>query len=236
MTIPVSDLLLRTASSQHVKPSAACTARVFINDAFYIVEFVVLSHASHDVILGWDFLSAHHAVVDCARAQLALSPLGTTVPDSPSPSPKLVVAAEVVISPFSAALVSVSCDSVCDSSALFTPSEDCARRRNLVLPFAVVTLANGAGAVYACNPFPCSSTLLQGECIGRLDTFDAIFPLDAPYNMAALPINAVTSATASASPDQDAFLRSIDNALTQAQRTKVVQLLERFRGSFDVGQ
>lgn len=49
-------------------PHAARTARVAIADALYIVEFVVLSNASHNVILGRNFLSAHHAIVDCARA------------------------------------------------------------------------------------------------------------------------------------------------------------------------
>lgn len=50
----------------------------------------------HDVILGWDFLSRHHAVIDYAHAQVELSVFGD-VPSAHMPVPgvdKLVVAAD----------------------------------------------------------------------------------------------------------------------------------------------
>ncbi|XP_075729730.1 uncharacterized protein LOC142771751 isoform X1 [Rhipicephalus microplus] len=62
VTTPLVEISLRTASSQHVQPFATCTARVVIQGVLYIVEFVVLLHASREIILGWNFLSANHAV------------------------------------------------------------------------------------------------------------------------------------------------------------------------------
>lgn len=116
--IPVSDLLLQTVSLQHIKLLAVCTADLFINDTFYVVEFIVLPHVSSDVLLGWDFLSTHDAVVDCARAQLPLFPFSTTLVDTPSPVSKLVFAADAIITLFSATLVFVSSDSVVRSPCL----------------------------------------------------------------------------------------------------------------------
>lgn len=236
VTTPLVEISLRTASSQHVQPSATCTARVVIQGVLYIVEFVVLPHASHEIILGWNFLSANHAVVDCARAQLVLFPFSTTFIDLPRSPKKVIVAADVVISAFSVAAVSLLCNSVSDSTALFMPSQECARRRNLVVPFAVITLADGSSAVYVCNPFPCPATLLHGECIGSLDTYDDIFPFDARSDTTPMSVDAVTAGTAPSLPDEDVLLRSVDTGLTQDQRNQLIQLLDRFRASFDHGQ
>lgn len=68
VTTPVSGFRLRTANAEQVEPLAACTARVVVQDALYIIEFLVLTSCSHDIILGWDFLSRHQAIIDCARA------------------------------------------------------------------------------------------------------------------------------------------------------------------------
>lgn len=70
---PIAGLSLRTASAQHIKPLAACTARVVIQNSLYTIEFVVLPSCSHAVILGWDFLSRHAAIIDCARAEVGFS-------------------------------------------------------------------------------------------------------------------------------------------------------------------
>ncbi|MBS2634115.1 retroviral-like aspartic protease, partial [Salmonella enterica subsp. enterica serovar 1,4,[5],12:i:-] len=66
VTTPLSGLSLRTASAQSIHPTAVCTARVIIQDALYAVEFIIISSCSHDVILGWDFLARHAAVIRCA--------------------------------------------------------------------------------------------------------------------------------------------------------------------------
>ncbi|GFX79910.1 transposon Ty3-I Gag-Pol polyprotein [Trichonephila clavipes] len=49
-----------------------CVLRVRINNRELPFEFIVLSHCSHDVILGWDFLEASQAVIDCGQNELVL--------------------------------------------------------------------------------------------------------------------------------------------------------------------
>lgn len=96
VTTPPTALSLSTASAQRIHPIAACTAKVIIGDVLYHIEFIVLPSCSHDVILGWDFLSRHHAVIDCAQAQVELS-VFDDAPSAHMPVPgvdKLVVAAD----------------------------------------------------------------------------------------------------------------------------------------------
>ena len=82
VTTTSKGLSLRTASAHHIRPSAACTARVLIQGVLYTVEFLVLPACSHDVILSWDFLSRNHAVIDCARAEVAFSALCSSTPEA----------------------------------------------------------------------------------------------------------------------------------------------------------
>lgn len=70
VTTPLSDLTLPTASAQVIKPLAMCTARVLIQDVTYVIEFIVLPSCSHGIILGWEFLSRHHAIIDCVHLQV----------------------------------------------------------------------------------------------------------------------------------------------------------------------
>lgn len=124
VTTPLPQFSLCTATAQRVKPVAACTARVMIQDVVYPVEFLVLPSCSHDVILGWDFLSRHRAIIDCERAQVEFdSALDAPYDDLQSAAPtKLIVAHDTDIPPRSAALVPLCCPSVPDAPALFRPS------------------------------------------------------------------------------------------------------------------
>lgn len=114
-------------------------------------------------------LSVHHAIVDCTRAQLVLIRY-----DNCRCS---LWPADVVISAFSVVLVSVSRDSVLNVTDLRL-SEG---HHILLLLFAIVALADGSDALYAYNLFPCPSALPHGESTRCLDTYDAIFPFEAPW-------------------------------------------------------
>lgn len=65
-------------------PATNCTARVCVDALYHIVEFIVFSSCSHAVILGWYFLSAADAVINCGRYLLELSETVETVSVHPS--------------------------------------------------------------------------------------------------------------------------------------------------------
>lgn len=231
VTTTSTGLSLRTASAHHIQPLAACTARVIIQDVVYPIEFLVLPACSHDVILGWDFLSRHHAVIDCARAEVAFSALCSA--SSAPTTEKLFVADDTNIPPSSTVLVPVSCAAVRESTVLFTPSETVQHRRNLTLPFALLDMTNGGTALFVTNPLPVPSTLLRGECIGTIQASDvsSIFCLD---DVANLHLSALTpSASAPDRPPLSTFGSAIDDELAEAHREKLLALLHQFRGSFD---
>lgn len=235
VTIPLSGLSLRTATAHHVNPSMTCTARLIIQGVLYVVEFIVFPHCSHDVILGWDFLSTHHAVVDCARAELELSSLSDDDYNKPSIS-RVVVAAETDIPPMSSVIVPISCDHAAFSDVMFTPSEDFTSRKNVLLPFALLTVEATCANIYATNLLSVPVTLFRGECIGRLEDIDCVCTSQLPYQAKSLEIASVTSALTSATSSLDVFLPSIDPDLPVDQRTQLLTLLDHFRSSFDFKQ
>ena len=221
ITIPLSDVSLRTATAHHIQPSVACTARLVIQNVLYAVEFVVFSPCSHDIILGWDFLSAHHAVVDCARAELELSTMSelplcqTPIYDGPSDqalSSRVVVAADTHIPPLSSVLVPLSCDDASSVTALFTPSEAFGSRKSFLLPFAVVTIENSCGAIYITNPFSSPATLFRGELIGHLEEIVSVYSSHLPDASTSHHVNSITSDTLTTS-SLEAFLPSSDSEL-----------------------
>ncbi|GFU53228.1 transposon Ty3-I Gag-Pol polyprotein [Trichonephila clavipes] len=65
-------VMLKVADGNFVRPIGKCVLRVRINNRELPFEFIVLSHCSHDVILGWDFLEASQAVIDCGQNELVL--------------------------------------------------------------------------------------------------------------------------------------------------------------------
>ncbi|GFW64658.1 peptidase A9 domain-containing protein [Trichonephila clavipes] len=64
--------MLKVADGNFVRSIGKCVLRVRINNRELPFEFIVLSHCSHDVILGWDFLEASQAVIDCGQNELVL--------------------------------------------------------------------------------------------------------------------------------------------------------------------
>lgn len=197
VTTPLCGMLLRTASTQNIAPLAACTARVVIDGVVYVVQFLVLSACSHDIILGWDFLSHHRAIIDCARAEVALFPLADFALPDPSArkAAKLTVVSDTDIPPEVSVLVSVSCSAEPDATVLFAPSPIFQRRKALPLPFAILTTASGLSTMLVCNPFPYSVTLLRGESLGRVQPIDPLHVLETSDDTPCYQLDALTSRT-----------------------------------------
>lgn len=127
MTTPICGYLLQAAGKQIVAPIATCTARVCVNAAWHIVEFVVLPSCSHAVILGWDFLSAADAVIDCGRF---LPDLSETVEPVPLPflSHKLSCEEDASLPPCASVFLSVSAPDCIDTDVLISPSKTKVRK------------------------------------------------------------------------------------------------------------
>lgn len=236
---PIAGLSLRTASAQNIQPSAACTARVVIQGTIYAVEFVVLPCCSHAVILGWDFLSRHAAIIDCARAEVEFSHLPEAVLDTAPPGAcvKALVAEDIDLPPCSSVLVPLSCGPLRDDTVLFTPSPIFLHRKCLPLPYAVLTISAGLSVLFVSNPFSFPNALRLGECLGTVQPFASLLIREETDDAPHLSIAALSPPTAAPDPSStEAFLRSIDDNLPAPQRAQLLTLLNQFRSSFDSHQ
>lgn len=230
---PLSALSLRTASSQCITPVAACTARIVIQGYTYTVEFVVLSSCSYDVILGWDFLSDHQAVIDCSRAEIEFSPL----PDTRSHElddlgDKLVVTEDTTIPPHSSVIAHACSTFATDTTALFVPS-DIFVRRQCSLPFAVLTVSGGCTRLLVSNAKATPLVLRRGECLGRLQSADSVTIFDAPLDDTCSDVNSLTYSLHCSQPRHDVFHSSVDALLSPTQRSQLLSLLRKYQSTFD---
>lgn len=154
--------------------------------------------------------------------------------DLPLPSHKLAVKEDTEIPPNSAVLVPVSCASLINSTVIFNPSQLFSRRKNIPLPFSVLSLENGFSAMYIPNPSTSAFTVLRGECIGCVEPLDTNLLAKGPDDPSSLPVSALTpSASASSS---HVLFSSVDSELSAPQRDRLLCLLNRFRNSFDCEQ
>lgn len=232
VTTPFFGPLLRTATAEHVQPVAACTARVVIQGKLYTVEFVVLPHCSHDIILGWDFLSRHQAVIDCFRAEVAFSSLGGAISDDvPSSRAKLVIAHDIQVPPHTYVMAPVCCSAASDANVLFTPSTAFTDRHLVPLPSALLALEDSAANLLFCNRFPFPITLLRGESVGTVEPYEPIATLDVPDGSAEM--NMLSYCSSSTPLPQEIFSNVVDDGLTPTQRDELLGLLTKFRHAFD---
>lgn len=236
VTTPMSGLSLRTASAQPVHPTAACTARVLIQDVLYTIEFIVLSSCSHAIILGWDFLSRHNAVINCARAEIELSQLGDLASVDAQSSAKLVVKEDTRIPPYSSAFIPVSCSAISDGTVLFTPSQQFFTRKALPLPFAALDLTAGSSAMPIYNHLSSPLSLLSRECLGYVEPVGSARIVSAADEMSSATVSELSVLSVPDSASQDVFHPFVADDLTPHQRSQLLTLLQRFRRSFDVSQ
>lgn len=200
------------------------------------MEFVVLQSCSHDVILGWDFLSRNNAVINCARAEVELSPLcDVPLVDATSLPAKLVLREDITIPPYSSAVVPVFCGAVSEGAVLFTPSELFITRKDVPLPFATLDISAGFSSIVVCNPLPTALKALCGEALGRVQPLDDMFITDVP-DASHAELTDFCALSTSAPPSPDLFTPFIADDLTSEQRSQLLHLLAQFRSSFDVAQ
>ncbi|GFS49904.1 transposon Ty3-I Gag-Pol polyprotein [Trichonephila clavipes] len=70
--------VLKVANGNYVQPKGICTFQIGISGCILPFEFIVLPDCSHDIILGWNFLKASGALIDCGRPALTLGDVEVT--------------------------------------------------------------------------------------------------------------------------------------------------------------
>ncbi|GFY01862.1 transposon Ty3-I Gag-Pol polyprotein [Trichonephila clavipes] len=135
-------VMLKVADGNFVRPIGKCVLRVRINNRELPFEFIVLSHCSHDVILGWDFLEASQAVIDCGQNELVLEDIcrDSTAPDAWN----LYATRDYTLKPHSLTRITVSgYQTRGDINVVLDDSKHLLFEKNIATPSMVSTYRNG---------------------------------------------------------------------------------------------
>ncbi|GFS41219.1 transposon Ty3-I Gag-Pol polyprotein [Trichonephila inaurata madagascariensis] len=70
--------VLKVVNGSYVQPKGTCALQIGISGRILPFEFIVLPDCSNDIILGWNFLKASGALIDCRRSELTLDDVEVT--------------------------------------------------------------------------------------------------------------------------------------------------------------
>ncbi|GFX69071.1 retrovirus-related Pol polyprotein from transposon 297 [Trichonephila clavipes] len=143
-------VMLKVADRNFVRPIGKCVLRVRINNRELPFEFIVLSHCSHDVILGWDFLEASQAVIDCGQNELVLEDIcrDSTAPDAWN----LYATRDYTLKPHSLTRITVSgYQTRGDINVVLDGSKHLLFEKNIATSSMVSTYRNGKSDVWVTN-------------------------------------------------------------------------------------
>ncbi|GFX40191.1 transposon Ty3-I Gag-Pol polyprotein [Trichonephila clavipes] len=216
-------VMLKVADGNFVRPIGKCVLRVRINNRELPFEFIVLSHCSHDVILGWDFLEASQAVIDCGQKELVLEDIcrDSTAPDAWN----LYATRDYTLKPHSLTRITVSGYQIRgDINVVLDGSKHLLFEKNIATPSMVSTYRNGKSDVWVTNLQFRNQIIPRGMCIGQAE----------PLNEGHL---CVISDTSGCLDDQQETSESQMNCsvmmspeLSDEQRNKLSELLGNFLG------
>ncbi|GFU16814.1 transposon Ty3-I Gag-Pol polyprotein [Trichonephila clavipes] len=161
-------VMLKVADGNFVRPIGKCVLRVRINNRELPFEFIVLSHCSHDVILGWDFLEASQAVIDCGQNELVLEDIcrDSTAPDAWN----LYATRDYTLKPHSLTRITVSgYQTRGDINVVLDGSKHLLFEKNIATPSMVSTYRNGKSDVWVTNLQFRNQIIPRGMCISQAE-------------------------------------------------------------------
>ncbi|GFX59701.1 transposon Ty3-I Gag-Pol polyprotein [Trichonephila clavipes] len=187
-------------------------------------SFSVISD-NHDVILGWDFLEASQAVIDCGQNELVLEDIcrDSTAPDAWN----LYATRDYTLKPHSLTRITVSgYQTRGDINVVLDGSKHLLFEKNIATPSMVSTYRNGKSDAWVTNLQFRNQIIPRGMCIGQAE----------PLNEGHL---CVVSDTSGCLDDQQETSESQMNCslmmspeLSDEQRNKLSELLRKFSGLF----
>ncbi|GBN62590.1 hypothetical protein AVEN_33323-1 [Araneus ventricosus] len=114
-------------------------------------EFTVLPKCSHDVILGWDFLKASQAVIDCGRKKLTFDEM-TFEPQRPNRLDVFAIE-DCLIPARSMAKIRISSPRVTENNVdvIVESNKFLLMRQEVAIPSTIMTLLNKSGELWVAN-------------------------------------------------------------------------------------
>ncbi|UYV69617.1 hypothetical protein LAZ67_6004101 [Cordylochernes scorpioides] len=165
-------MTLRVADGKYLVSRGRCTLRLEINGLVQPFEFIVLPSCSHDIILGWDFLEASRAIIDCGSAEILLEK--AELPEDSSRIFQTVAADDSFIIPAgSTKQINVISETILGvSDVVMEPSRILFLEHDLMVPASIFAVQHGKGKIWITNIGTCDRTVPKGMCIGEIQVLE----------------------------------------------------------------
>ncbi|UYV65069.1 hypothetical protein LAZ67_3003037, partial [Cordylochernes scorpioides] len=165
-------MTLRVADGKYIVSRGRCTLRLEINGLVQPFELIVLPSCSHDIILGWDFLEASRAIIDCGSAEILLEK--AELPEDSSSIFQTVAADDSFIIPAgSTKQINVISETILGvSDVVMEPSRILFLERDLMVPASIFAVQHGKGRIWITNIGTCDRTVPKGMCIGEIQVLE----------------------------------------------------------------
>ncbi|UYV76604.1 hypothetical protein LAZ67_14001432 [Cordylochernes scorpioides] len=220
-------MTLRVADGKYIVSRGRCTLRLEMNGLVQPFEFVVLPSFSHDIILGWDFLEASRAIIDCGRAEILLEKEELPV-DSSSIFQTVAADDSFTIPAGSTKQINVIREAILGvGDVVMKPSRILFLERNLMVPPSIFAVQHGKGRLWITNIGTCDRTVPKGMCIGDIQVLEE-------GHLAVIGDASDTNPQGILGQENSPNIASmISPDLSMFERTRICSLLGSFSGLFE---
>ncbi|UYV60240.1 hypothetical protein LAZ67_1000522 [Cordylochernes scorpioides] len=221
-----SGMTLKVADGKNVTSIGRCTISLSINGLEQPLEFIVLPNSNPSIILGWDFLEASNAVIDCGRAEIRLEE-AKDVLNSPASMGKVVASRSVVIPAKSTKLINVMSEELNGQNQVLIG-------KGLTLPCALFRLSHNKGKLWIVNSSTTAQIVPKGMCLGKIQRVEE-------NNLTAISEcsesnKEVKNANHASHADKSdfKFLQNlISDDLSEEQQSQILSILKRYDKIFE---
>ncbi|UYV78077.1 hypothetical protein LAZ67_16000034, partial [Cordylochernes scorpioides] len=229
-----SGMTLKVADGKNVTSIGRCTISLSINGLEQPLEFIVLPNSNPTIILGWDFLEASNAVIDCGRAEIRLEE-AKDVLNSPASMGKVVASRSVVIPAESTKLINVMSEELNgQNQVLFEPSKKVLIGKGLTLPCALFRLSHNKGKLWIVNSSTTAQIVPKGMCLGKIQRVEennlTAISECSEFNKEVKNANHASHADKS---DFKFLQNLISDDLSEEQQSQILSILKRYEKIFD---
>ncbi|UYV76601.1 hypothetical protein LAZ67_14001425, partial [Cordylochernes scorpioides] len=229
-----SGMTLKVADGKNVTSIGRCTISLSINGLELPLEFIVLPNSNPSIILGWDFLEASNAVIDCGRAEIRLEE-AKDVLNSPASMGKVVASRSVVIPAEYTKLINVmSEEHNGQNQVLFEPSKKVLIGKELTLPCALFRVSHNKGKLWIVNSSTTAQIVPKGMCLGKIQRVEennlTAISECSEFNKEVKNANRASHADKS---DFKFLLNLISDDLSEEQQSQILSILKRHDKIFD---
>ncbi|UYV82760.1 hypothetical protein LAZ67_22000761 [Cordylochernes scorpioides] len=219
---------------KNLKGIGRCTISLSINGLEQPLEFIVLPNSNPSIILGWDFLEASNAVIDCGRAEIRLEE-AKDVLNSPASMGKVVASRSVVIPAESAKLINVMSEELNgQNQVLFEPSKKVSIGKGLTLPCALFRLSHNKGKLWIVNSGTTAQIVPKGMCLGKIQRVEennlTAISECSEFNKEVKDVNHASHADKG---DFKLLQNLISDDLSEEQQSQILSILKRHDKIFD---